>query len=248
MAPNILTRCKIAWENHKLSHATSLIQPEVITSISAPRVQRQTVFRVSEHTVPMDTISCILTHGTGHVIALNFANAMFPGGAYLLGGDAQEESLCRASLLYDAIRTAKAYYWRNRLHVLPDYTHTMIYSPDVPVIRNNDGELLAEQRLCSFITCPAVNRTFARFLFSQKHISAVMEQRITNIIMLAASKNPDVLILGAFGCGVFGNRRDEVFPLFEHAINLYLPDSVKILFAVPDSKSHTSNEWRNYDV
>lgn len=241
VTPNILTRFRIAWENQKLSHAVSLMQPEVITSISAPRVQRQTVFRVCEHTVPLDTVSCILTHGTGHVMALNFANAMFPGGAYLLGGDAQEESLCRASLLYDAIRRAKAYYWRNRLHVLPDYTHTMIYSPDVPIIRNNAGEWLTEPKACSFITCPAVNRTFARFLFSQKHISAVMEQRIANIIMLAAQKQPDVLVLGAFGCGVFGNRREQVFPLFEQAINRYLPDSVKILFAVPDSGQRTSN-------
>lgn len=234
---NIAAKLKIVHQNRRFLYS---LQPEVITDISAPPLQRQTMFHVSEHIVPMDTISCILMHGTGHVIALNFANAMFPGGAYLVGGDAQEESLCRASLLYSSIRTAKTYYRRNRLHVLPDYTHTMIYSPDVPIIRSNDGELLEEQQLCSFITCPAVNRTFARFLFSQKHISAVMAQRITNIIMLAAVKKPDVLVLGAFGCGVFGNRREEVFPLFEQAINRFLPDSVKILFAVPDSRQTKS--------
>jgi uncharacterized protein (TIGR02452 family) len=37
------------------------------------------------------------------------------------------------------------------------YTDYAIYSPDVPVIRADDGTLLAEPYLCSFITCPAVN-------------------------------------------------------------------------------------------
>ena len=86
---------------------------------------------------------------------------------------------------------------------------------------------------CDFITCPAVNRTFAKLLMSGKKLDTVMERRITQIIALAAERSPDVLILGAFGCGVFGNRRETVYPMFEQAINRYLPETVEVIFADP---------------
>ena len=32
-------------------------------------------------------------------------------------------------------------------------------------------------------------------------------------------------------CGAFGNKREIIYPLFEEAINLYLPEKVKVIFA-----------------
>ncbi len=209
---------------------------ETVTEISMPDIRRRTLYRVSEHTVELDTISCIITKGRGRITALNFANAMFPGGGYLLGGNAQEESLCRASLLYYTIRTQKQYYRRNRLHVLPDYTDTMIYTENVPVIRQHDGSLLDKPVLCNFITCPAVNRTLGKVLFSRSYLHAVMERRIAGIVQLAVSRQSDTIILGAFGCGAFGNRREEVFSLFENAVNRFVPDQIQVLFAVPEER------------
>jgi len=37
------------------------------------------------------------------------------------------------------------------------YTTWVIYSPDVPVFRLDEGPLLDEPYLCSFLTSPAVN-------------------------------------------------------------------------------------------
>ena len=196
-------------------------------------VERETAFRVEDALVRTDTISAVLQHRGKRVCALNFANANFPGGAYVLGGNAQEEALCRASLLYYTIRTQHVYYRRNRLHVFPDYTDAMIWSEHVPVIRDNDGNMLGTPMSCDFITCPAVNTTFARFLLSRRRIQATMQRRIEQIILLAAQKRPDVLILGAFGCGVFGNRREDVYPMFEAAIGRYLPDGIEVVFADP---------------
>lgn len=199
------------------------------------QVKREKYFSVSENTEKATTIQAILSHsGQGKFItALNFANAMYAGGAYVLGGNAQEESLCRASLLYYTIRTQKDYYRKNRLHVFPDYTDTMIYSENVPVIRNNEGTLLENPVLCNFITSPAVNRTFAKFMFSGKKINHIMYKRIEKIIILSLEKKTDILILGAFGCGMFGNRRETVLPMFEEIINKYVPDSVEVVFAIP---------------
>ena len=231
---------KIKSQNDKLFKKNTYpdMQSEVFQNVTAQPVERKRKFQVSENLVCTDTISAILKYGRGKTIALNFANAMYAGGGYILGGNAQEEALCRASLLYYTIRTAKKYYHANRLHLLPDYTNYMIYSRNVPVIRDNSGMLLQSLVTCDFLTCPAVNRTFAKFFFSQKKLNLIMEHRIENIIKLCAVQKPDVLILGAFGCGVFGNKREIVYPQFEQAINKYLPEEITILFADPSAKKY----------
>lgn len=199
------------------------------------KIQRKSYFSVAENTVRMKTIECILANkDNGKIIALNFANAMQAGGAYIMGGNAQEESLCRASLLYYTIKTQSEYYNANRKHILPDYTDYMIYSANVPVIRDDSGKLLEKSVDCNFITSPAVNRTVAKAMFSDNVIAEKMTVRINKIISLALSENPDILILGAFGCGVFGNKREVVMDIFEKAINSFIPDDIKVIFAVPD--------------
>src|SRR5262245_59910177 len=76
-------------------------------------------------------------------VALNFASARNPGGGFLGGARAQEESLCRASALYACLAGQPMYEFHRRL---PDclYTNYALYSPDVPVFRDDGGELLAE--------------------------------------------------------------------------------------------------------
>ena len=70
-------------------------------------------------------------------------------------------------------------------------------------------------------------------MFSEKKITAIMKRRIEKIIALAVSHNPGIIVLGAFGCGVFGNKRKTVFGIFEEVINNYVPDNIKVIFAVP---------------
>ncbi|MCH5205128.1 MAG: TIGR02452 family protein, partial [Oscillospiraceae bacterium] len=111
-----------------------------------------------------------------------------------------------------------------------DYTDGMIYSENVPVVRDDSGALLKTPVLCDFITCPAVNKGAARLPDSE--VNAKMKQRIEKIITLAALKKPDVVILGAFGCGVFGNSREDVLPLFEAAIERFGGD-IEYIFAIP---------------
>ncbi len=228
---------KIKSDNDKLFRNSDFkdMFSETVSEFNLKPAERHSKFLVAENTVSMTTIECILENyeQDRKIVALNFANAMFAGGGYVLGGNAQEESLCRASMLYYTIRTQKEYYSKNRLHLLPDYTDTMIYSHNVPIIRNDSGELLTEIYKCDFITSPAVNRTFAKFMFSEKKITATMKRRIEKIIALAVSHNPGIIVLGAFGCGVFGNKRKTVFGIFEEVINNYVPDNIKVIFAVP---------------
>ena len=189
-------------------------------------------FSVEKNTVKLTTVDCILKNAGKKMIALNFANAIVAGGAYIIGGSAQEESLCRASGLYYTIKQQKAFYRQNRLHVLADYTDGMIFSENVKIIRDSNGNILDNPVLCDFITCPAVNR-YESFFLGSKKLDTVMKRRIEKIVSFAESRHPELIILGAFGCGAFGNKRETVFPMFEEAVKKYISLNTEVVFAVP---------------
>src|SRR5438105_1456545 len=66
------------------------------------------------------------------VAALNFASARHPGGGWLSGAHAQEESLARASGLVASIADDPMYARHAQSHDAL-YTSSAIYTSDVPV-------------------------------------------------------------------------------------------------------------------
>lgn len=230
----IIKNLRIVFQNSKLKEKYPIVNSETISNVDVHKIIRKSRYCVADNIVNQSTIDCILELSTqfDNIIALNFANANFSGGGYILGGDAQEESLCRASMLYYVLKGSKMYY-HNRFKSIPFiYSNWLIYSPNVPIIRNGNDMLLDVPVKCSFITCPAVNRTFAKFFTSDKKINNIMKSRIEKILSVAVEKNPQVIVLGAWGCGVFGNKKDIVFNLFENAINEIVPDDVTVIFAI----------------
>lgn len=150
------------------------------------------------------------------VAALNFASAKSPGGGFLGGARAQEESLARSSGLYVCLKGQPMYQYHHQ-HRDPMYSDYALYSPDVPVFRTDAGLLLNQPYLCSILTCAAVNAKVIPAL-QKKNIKAVMEQRIDRVLAIAALHQPDALILGAWGCGAFGNDANDIAQLFEKAL------------------------------
>lgn len=207
------------------------------------KIKNKERFIVRNNIIHSGTIDCILKlreeGEEGNIVALNFASATTPGGGYLNGSTAQEESICRASMLYPCITKDTRMYKENRADYSPLYTDRMQYSPNVPVIRNDNGELLDNFEVASFITAPAVNKKMAKKLFISDHtIDKSMDTRIRKILSLALINNPSVIVLGAFGCGVFGNKKDVVYDIFENAINDLVPlDKVRVVFAVRENVS-----------
>jgi uncharacterized protein (TIGR02452 family) len=152
--------------------------------------------------------------------ALNFASAHNPGGGFLGGARAQEESLCRASALHACILGQPMYAHHNARRD-PMYSSWLLYSPGVPVFRADDGALLESPWTCGFITAPAPNvkalRTNdpARLL----EIPAVMTGRIERVLAIAARQGHTDLVLGAWGCGAFGGDTELVAERFHTALH-----------------------------
>jgi uncharacterized protein (TIGR02452 family) len=167
---------------------------------------------------------------------LNFASARHPGGGFLGGARAQEESLARASGLYTCLAGNDMYALHNALRD-PLYTDYVIYSPDVPVFRGDDGTLLHTPYLCAFLTSAAVNAKVALELDRSRRaeINKAMSGRICKVLAVAVAQGHDVVILGAWGCGVFGNDCQEIAELFSQALTTgFRGIFSRVVFAVVD--------------
>jgi uncharacterized protein (TIGR02452 family) len=154
--------------------------------------------------------------GGGKVAALNFASAKNPGGGFLGGSQAQEESLARASALVATLERHMEYYEANRKSSSLLYTDHMIVSPRVPVFRDEEDRLLESPWEVTIITSPAPNAGAIG-----KKNSAVAQQvvptfrrRIEQVLSVAVVFEQTALVLGAWGCGVFRNDPATVAGLF----------------------------------
>jgi uncharacterized protein (TIGR02452 family) len=200
-----------------------------------------TEFRVTNETTLAAARRMVCEEGKAKTLAINFASAKNPGGGFLGGSQAQEESLARSSALYPSLLSQNGYYDANRVYRSALYTDHMILSPDVPVFRDDDGEFLEQPYLLSFLTAPAVNAgaiaTNSPELNSQ--VLTTMKLRLTKLLALAAAKGYEHLLLGAWGCGVFRNDPAAIADLFAAALlgdPRFCNRFVSVSFAVLDTQ------------
>lgn len=196
---------------------------------------------------------CSTVVAAGHypgkkVCALNFASSVTPGGGVLNGAGAQEECICRATTLYPAIAdrdTAGAFYRHH--HELIDAgrfdrrnNDDCIYTPGVIALKADHGDydLLPEEARYSFdvLTCaaPDLRHGHGTITNDSAALFSLFEKRIDRIFKVAAVNGAEVLILGAFGCGAFGNDPALVASAFQKVIASWLRDFAVIDFAIPD--------------
>lgn len=205
---------------------TKIVLPEDVEKLNAI-VEKPKIYLTDE-----DTVSAILENNNkeGILGALNFASFTRPGGGFLNGARAQEECLCAESFLYDVLSAFyKSYYLENSK--TPNrglYADKALYSKDIHFYR---GE---KEAICDVITCSAPNRKrgleFGN-VTSQENIS-MLTSRIRFIMETVKTNKIDTLILGAFGCGVFGQNPETVASIF---LDLIPYSGVKtVVFAIPD--------------
>jgi uncharacterized protein (TIGR02452 family) len=171
------------------------------------------------------------------VAVLNFASAKNPGGGFLGGAQAQEESLARSSGLYPSLLTQPKFYEFHRKQDNLVYSDMMIYSPKVPVFRSDDGTLLEETYLATFITSAAPNAGAIANNQPRRleQIPDALESRARYVLTLAEHFQHERLILGAWGCGVFRNHPVMVAQIFSRLLKTeFLGAFREVVFAVYD--------------
>lgn len=185
--------------------------------------------------------------GYNNLCCLNFASAKHPGGGFLNGSVAQEETLTRSSGLYPCISQMKEMY---NYHLYTEktalYSDYIIYSPEVPFFKNDNGDLLEKHYLMSVITSAAVNLGVIKKNEPDNlsKVDDVMTNRIDKILSVGVIHGVDCIILGAFGCGVFDNDPVKVANYFKKLLfdsNKFIYSYKKIVFAIYDNTPKKSN-------
>ena len=182
-----------------------------------------------------------------HVTVLNFASGSMPGGGVRYGSLAQEECICLSSGLLHALEGHMEYYEANRADDSPQECYDrLIWSEDVPLIR--DGKFrLVEPMLMQVITYPApiasarVYRgegVFDDTPVEDNWLVEVFYRRCRHVVRRAAKAGTEVLILGAWGCGAYGNDPLLVAHAFQAALATQSGDIPKVVFAIYGVKAN----------
>ncbi|MEF8725477.1 MAG: TIGR02452 family protein [Candidatus Bipolaricaulota bacterium] len=229
---------------------TKLYRPEELEKLETePPAKAQPSVRVVNATT-LEAARGIIEAGKKNPFVLNFASARNPGGGFLNGSGAQEESLSRKSGLYACISQINEYYRENELSNTALYTDYMIYSPRVPVFRDKEYQLIDSPFYVSILTAPAVNRSAVENNEPENlpEVMSVMNRRINKVLKAAEDNGHESLVLGAWGCGVFGNSPKEISELFKK--NLYGDPKQSfgfqdVVFAVLD-RSTTKNTFKTF--
>lgn len=228
---SIAAQQKAAEKNTRLFRPEELL--ELIQKDPAPPRNQATLFAVN----PLSTLDSVRQEYTADpkVICLNFASARNPGGGFLNGSQAQEESIARATGLYPCLLKGEGYYVANRAIETCLYTDHMIYAPGVPLLKDEKGELLEEAVNCSILTAPAVN-TGVVLRNEPDHIPQIeprMSRRIEMVLAVCAELQYETLILGAWGCGVFRNDPEVIAQMFhQHLHGKFKNQFKKVVFSI----------------
>lgn len=143
------------------------------------------------------------------VAILNMASPLSPGGGFLNGASSQEESLCMRTTLLPSL---KDNYYR-----LPDLG--AIYTPDVLVFRDEGADDVLDKNDRWFVDCisaamlrgPETDRDDAgRGSYANDKDRELAVQKMKMVMRICQAKGVTKVVLGAWGCGAYGNPVGEV--------------------------------------
>jgi uncharacterized protein (TIGR02452 family) len=248
-------RVNIAQELTQCLDGTTYYAPDILSYIeqeifaSEPQFST-TEFEVKNETTLMGAERIARTEKVQKIGVLNFASAKNPGGGFLNGAQAQEESIARSSALYKSLLRCRDFYDFHRSYPSLLYTDRMIYSPGCPVFKNDDGVLLEQPYFVDFFTSPAPNAGQVQRKQPQdaEKIGEALQIRGSKLLSLAAYRGCDVLILGAWGCGVFQNDPSMVSQMFADLLltkGQFWGRFKSVIFSVLDT-SKQQNTFREF--
>ena len=219
----------------------------IYTSESFKSVTLRNLSGMEYSVVSIDTVSAIYdakyNYPNDKIACLNFASYKHPGGKFLEGSSAQEESLCHESNLFNVLERFTSNYYSYHKNTLNRslYTNEAIYSPRIRFERD------IGYVKCDVITCAAPNKSAAQkyHKVSDMENYNTLVSRCKFVLDIAEDNDVDVLILGAFGCGVFGQDPYEVATIFKGLLLNNPYNFKKVIFAIPD-KGHSMYNYRAF--
>ncbi len=232
----------------KIDIASAQAQAETGTKLYTPAesdllLQEQAYLRQEElatritviNETTLNAVRALVAEGAQDVLCLNFASARNPGGGFLGGNQAQEESIARSTGLYNCQLRTPDYYEVNRATKSCVYTDHMIYSPAVPIIKDEEGNNLEELVTCAVITAPAVNTGVVKNREPERmgEIEQIMKRRISKVLAIALENQHRNIVLGAWGCGVFQNDPQDIAVYFREVLeSSFKGQFEQIVFAI----------------
>jgi uncharacterized protein (TIGR02452 family) len=158
-----------------------------------------------------------------NVAVLNMASPLLPGGGFFNGATAQEETLCNRTTLYPALR--------DEFYRLPEVG--AIWTEDVMVFRDESGKDLNKGErwwidvisagMLRFPDVEAEGEEEGEEHEKQKKYANPKDrhmaiEKIRCVMEILESKGVEKCVLGAWGCGAYGNPVPEIARAFKKVI------------------------------
>lgn len=179
---------------------------------------------------------------------LNFASPTKPGGGWKNGVLAQEETLARNSDLMTSLNQGYNDYYIPNKKKKGIGSSDIIYSKNVQFWSNekieDENPFIFNSVKANVITCaaPNKNKISSLNLFVHWQLNNIYLKRIDNILRIAKLKDINYLVLGAWGCGVFGNDTKTIAKAFKKVITEKYPDQFAVIeLAIYDKDHDTPN-------
>ncbi len=233
-------RIELAAAIEAASTGTELYELDEVTFEPPMAATTTSITVTSESTI--EAMIRIAREPAGHLACLNFASARNPGGGFLGGAQAQEESLARSSALYPCQLTQTNHYERNRHQKSLLYLDLALWSPRVPFFRDDDGGWLAVPVLASVITCAAPNAGALGRGTTVAELEAVLARRARFVLAIAHQHRVETLVLGAWGAGVFRNDPVMVARIWKALLTGEFANAfARVVFAVIGTSETSAN-------
>lgn len=170
-------------------------------------------------------------------LTLVFGSAKNPGGGVLRGSTAQEEDISLSSTWYFNVKDNTEFY--GMIHPDLTYSDKMLYVPEAYMLNNELGHSIKPKKI-SFIGGAAPNINGMKSsgqTINEKVVYEILRNRIFGLLSFAEVHNHKILILGAWGCGVFGLSPEKVANIFKECIESKLYTGM-IVFSILDINQH----------
>ena len=173
------------------------------------------------------------------ILILNFANPHRPGGGIRSRPGTQEEHLCVKTTVLCSLETEEAwpFYQTNLDCGTQAQTDTILFSPNTLVIRNPDLSLREDPFPVAVMTvsAPIASRMEVSEL---PDLENILNRRIHGMLRAAAAEGYTRLVLGAWGCGNFGNDPELVARLFHDNLTGIFEEVTMAVF------DHSEDQYR----